>query len=479
MSTNIDSTLQEQQIVNSVSFANKIDNSAHKRKANDDLSNYQEEENNNNSQKSKEKKKKISSSSSSSSSKNKKNESNSVPNDLESSDDVTNNSNKNSSLKSGKKTKKTKPSEILKKKNENHSNLPLNPDIQTNEKDGKIVDEKEIREEEEEQEEEERGQQQQQQQHSVSISKDELSRDKSFSKHDDFMISINDPKTFNDIIEILSCIVGNKIQFIIIKTENFEGIAIEYMKETYCVLQAKFKTDVEVSKDLDSHEFALLTNSILSCFKCAPDTSSVVLTKKKNSDSICARCYNSLNSNGRESLILKFELKIIEDSEPVPEISVENDLYNLEIPLDIFKKMVNCGDKLSAKHITFTLSEPKENGIDKQNKTNGYGTIRIDISGELGNLSKSIPTLLTENYNVETDSSIIKLPNDDIFDESYEETLKEKFSSTYGLEYIKKFIKSMNRTSIEIRIGEKSPIIINYKLGDDESFIRFILSPAV
>jgi hypothetical protein len=57
--------------------------------------------------------------------------------------------------------------------------------------------------------------------------------------------------------------------------------------------------------------------------------------------------------------------------------------------------------------------------------------------------------------------------------------LDEKYSGVFDVEYLSMFIKSLDRHTINLHITNDKPMIVTCSLGDETSFVAFVLAQQV
>lgn len=296
-----------------------------------------------------------------------------------------------------------------------------------------------------------------------------------------FKVVILDPKILSEAFTIIGGVI-DQFPIMVENGKTFSGITLECQDAKHiCMVQAKLTASVLIAPDGD--DFLCISAKVTnSCLSSVPGTCFITMYKMKEDDGIYFSAYEN------DSILEDTAFRIVPiDMDPDQDTlgSIEYD-YHIDMSLETVRKLVkNCKD-LESKYIKFTVYESTDQtggdtpGITVDKPKSIF--VRIDINGVSATIFKMLHSITQWQQSGEADSGayvIQTVEKETALTQSDIDKLQSTYEEEFPAEYFGRFIKSMSKQSLTLSLKKGRPMMILYPLGDEQSFIRFILAPKV
>jgi hypothetical protein len=262
------------------------------------------------------------------------------------------------------------------------------------------------------------------------------------------------------LVDVIQNILS-RVEVKIVKNGEFEGIHIESIDPKHvCLIVARLGATVKNCDD-DS-TFCVDTSTLNTCLKAVQTHFSLDMKSDPNSSDIVMCAYESISNNYWTTFNIP---TLVHNADSVKLSDLDYD-YTIEMDLNTIRNIVKNTIALKGEEINLSVEVPK--GQTSYNytvftiTTNGAATQKHQFHSVTESRSNSTCVIRTEEGGVE-------IPEVKDFE--------KKYSENFSAHYLSMFLKSMERQVITMRCSPTKPLILNYPLGTDSSYICFVLAP--
>lgn len=272
-----------------------------------------------------------------------------------------------------------------------------------------------------------------------------------------FKIVFHQTGAIKQMIDITGAILG-RVLFRVVAGEG-EGSLLLNVDTVdphhICIVQARISCDGKLFEKGVS--FCLDTKVLNMCLKNVASLQCIELTQQKGSADVIMRTCDAMT---HEEVMLFVLNTYDQDAEQMPLDDIEYD-FHTEVNIPELKRMIKLGSDLKVADIGFEVRQ-----TDKD--ASGVCTSIVYISGKGdATFRRRLPTASrTEEGGAITAASAV--------DES---KLIKRYDARFTLDYLNKFVRAMEQSLLTMKLGEQSPLLIEYDLGTPKSFVRFVLAP--
>ena len=262
------------------------------------------------------------------------------------------------------------------------------------------------------------------------------------------------------LVDVIQNIL-NRVEVKIVKNDTFEGIHIESIDPKHvCLIVARLGATVKMCAD-DS-TFCVDTSTLNTCLKAVQSHFSLDMKSNPNTSDITMCAYENISNNYWTTFNIP---TLVHDGDSVRLTDLDYD-YTIEIDLNTLRNIVKNTIALKGEEINLTVEVPK-------NK-NSYNYTVFTITTDGAATQKHQFHSITENKPgstcvIRTEEGGVDIPEVDNFE--------KKYSENFSAHYLSLFLKSMERQVISMRLSPTKPLILNYPLGTESSYICFVLAP--
>lgn len=261
------------------------------------------------------------------------------------------------------------------------------------------------------------------------------------------------------LVDVLQNIL-QRVEIKVVKKEGFEGIHIECIDSKHvCLIVARLHANVKSCSDEST--FCVDTATLNTCLKAVQSHFSLTMKSTSESADIQMCAYESISNN----YFTTFKLPtLVHDAGAVKLTDLDYE-YTIEIDLNTLRNIVKNTLALKGNEINLTIEVPNEvvpyNYTVFTITTDGAATQKHQFHSVTENQPGSTCVIRTEEGGVD-------IPEVNNF--------QKKYNGNFSASYLMSFLKSMERQVISMRLSENKPLILNYPLGTESSYICFVLA---
>ena len=287
-----------------------------------------------------------------------------------------------------------------------------------------------------------------------------------------FKIACSDNTQFNQ-----SAITGSKLQEDR-KASTFSGIYIEALDTSHsCVIIGKIKAAVVISDGRvltkDDMSFCVSVSTFLTHIKSVNASYFVQLYRTTGSSDLHLKL--SSPSNGRHHR----QMTLGTLNKESPTFGVNDIDYPHTVEFEVFelRNIVKLAKGINCAHMRFRILETKVSTGTHRSYfiVHIYGESSYDEHCFCSVTDVKEGEKLSPNTIVIRNSELIDM-DDDPVNVSLRD-LDEKFNDVFPVEFLNSFLKSIDRASVTIRLAQGRPMTMTTSLGDEESFLTYMLAP--
>lgn len=265
------------------------------------------------------------------------------------------------------------------------------------------------------------------------------------------------------------------------KREKFTGIYLECLDRTHvCIIIGKIKAQVFVNPKIkpvaDDMSFCVSVQTFLAHVKSIDPMYSLQLYRLGESSDLHIKIFSP--SNGRKTRLMT--LGTLNKDAATFGVNNINFPHTVEFELSELRNIVKMAKGINCENIRFRIMETKQNITNRQLKRDRSFFI-VHIYGE-NSYDEHCFCSTTSISSDDDKASTIVIKNSELIEE--EDTpskiciddLDEKFNNIFAVDYLNSFLKALDRPTVTIRLSQSSPMTMTSCLGDEESFITYMLS---
>lgn len=278
------------------------------------------------------------------------------------------------------------------------------------------------------------------------------------AKSVEWTITFDQVQSFQKLLEVVSNVLTHVTMTIKCENSNSPRIEIDSIDpKKVCMVMARLDA---TSGFAENASFCVKSKALLTCLGSCPSHYSIDITKYTGSSMINMKSYETLsNSHTYEA-----EIKTIVDDSEGGKLSDLRFKYVIEMDLFMLRGIVKSANSLSSEDIRFQVFEPSE--------SNGRKITAFKISAEGGDDATPANVFVSE---VDADSNVIRT-EENIKTEIDVEDMIIKYDHRFSTQYLNYFFKSMERQNLTMKLSPEKPLVIEYPLGKDGSYITFVLA---
>jgi len=275
--------------------------------------------------------------------------------------------------------------------------------------------------------------------------------------HDDaiFTISFDQATALRQLVDVVQPVLTRAC--FTVKPSGKDGVltlCVDTIDPSHmCMVQAKLECYGTLKSA--SHQFTIDSKMVQTCLKNVSSHHAVELSAREGSADLFLVSFDMLTKQKD----LAFELPTYEETAERLEIETIEYDATTEVDLGSFKRILKLGADLEAENMTLVVYEaPAKEGvkgfrIDAAGK--GTASFRRSLMGAKSELDGSAATV-------------------DVSDAT---GMAEVCSSSFKIGFLGKFVKAMEQSTIEMRLGKNgAPMLLHYALGVPGSFVRFVVA---
>lgn len=312
---------------------------------------------------------------------------------------------------------------------------------------------------------------------------------KNTAREMDFCLTISSPASFKNMCEVMDSILKD-FHFQVVKTDAFEGLKIRQMDESHCaLLSIRYSCQVEVRQKKseaaceageladdnldDPWSFCVNKKTWRQFMKQINNTAVLKICqyrykddkkKDKQKNDLITILANDDEHSGKH----KYECNTLDvDLDEIGEANEIESNTTIEIDLEECKKFWRLCSSQDSETVRFRfLLPPFENMKD--------GVFHMSFSNECG---VSGSRMFHSKF---VDDTLIADFKSTVNEEEDYAGWKQTYNQEFPVKMLNTFTKNLEKEQrLTIAISPNNPLVINYNLGIDQSFIRFWVAPKV
>lgn len=293
-------------------------------------------------------------------------------------------------------------------------------------------------------------------------------------RDENFRLTFTHPQTFKSLVEI-SCNVLKEIEFYIEKSEGFTGVNIETMDtKQVCMVIGRVECDVQIDEQQPLEEkmsFRVKADTLLTCIRALPHN--YVLSIFQYSKESDIMIYSSPLECEQDSTCdeLIFKMPTLVSGENAPPLSDLAYKYTVNMDLATMRQDVKLCKEINAEDITMEIWHKKDDPHVANENNIPASHFVMKANGKIEYKRSFLSMNTVTNNQVEDNEG--NVPVAACEDDEYIISCSEKFS----VEYLNLFMKSMDRSTVNLRLSRQKPLLLNYSLDGQKSVVCFVLAP--
>jgi hypothetical protein len=260
--------------------------------------------------------------------------------------------------------------------------------------------------------------------------------------------------------------------------EKFSGIYLEALDTTHsCVVIGKIKASVIINKenppDKDDMSFCVSVQTFLTHIKSVNSSYCVQLYRTAKSSDVHMKTFSPSIGRHHRLMTLGTLNKELETF-GVNDIDYP---HTVEFELFEFRSIVKMAKGINCDNLRFRILETK--GTSKVQRS--YFIVHIYGENSYDEHCFCSLTDIDEGDGKSNNTIVIKNSeltdvDDDPVNVSLDE-LDEKFNNIFAVDFLNSFLKALDRSTVTIRLAQDQPMTITSSLGDEHSFLTYMLAP--
>lgn len=275
-------------------------------------------------------------------------------------------------------------------------------------------------------------------------------------ENEEWKVTFEQVGQLRSVVEILNNVLTRttfKIEDGILHVDNIDAKHV-------CMVQARLQV---VCNHKDPIRFSITCNTLLNCLRACPNHYALEMFKLSDSANIHIKSFELLSNNHQ------FEADIPTVADDDDDFTLDNMEYNqcVEMELSTLRSTVKTAISLQAQDIRMVVMEPEE-------QPEGRKVTAFRLIGEGGDAKPCFSFISETNE----DENIIRT-EESIQSASVFESMTEKYEASFSVTYLNNFLKSMERQTLMMQLSQGKPLVMNYPLGKENSYVKFVLAARV
>jgi len=295
-------------------------------------------------------------------------------------------------------------------------------------------------------------------------------------------VSIPNPGNFTHLVKMIESVMPEAFMKVV-NTKNFTGVGFESVDAAgICYAIARLGCDSQIAPGCDTNrQWSCVNMSWLRLFsESAPPNSEVSIVSISNSDDLLLVA-NEIGANGRR---IECEMHKIGKEPEAGRLPNFDYRFVIEFSVTDLKNIVAAGKSAKADNLKFSILTPAE-GSGLPSNAN-YLSISFEspmgymmwIFANSDDSSKTAPgsSSAKKSSSAADAGAAAAAPARQVsnIDRSL---LAEQFNIEFSIKYLTSIVGSMARRTVTLRLSAKTPLELEYQLGDGASWIKWVLAP--
>lgn len=281
-----------------------------------------------------------------------------------------------------------------------------------------------------------------------------------------FKITFECASTIRTLCDVMSNMLDT-VDIQVIKRDDFSGIMIEAIDAAQVSLVvAQLRADVVMQDGTDQHSFCVNSKTLNTCIRSAQPHFSICMESLPASSSIRLTAFEQLSKTS----ITKFTVPtLVCDQEPV-RLKDQEYKYHVDIETATLKSIVRMCLTLRGETLTFTVKQRRAADGKRARTATKDTVLTISSNGDC----EQEHTYYTSAEACDDDSMVGSLREIEALGE--DDDMEVMCENQYGAKQMQDFLKSIDKHSVTLRLGQDQPLIVNHKFGN-ESYVCLVVAP--
>ena len=328
-------------------------------------------------------------------------------------------------------------------------------------------------------------------------------------------VNFNQPRPFVSLLDVLSSLLTDGVFQIVSKDHpefnstssttlsidsgsqsDFSGLYAEFIdKSSCCVVVIKLAGEVVCNPDPDikltkeDMQFSVHIQTMLNHLKTINPSFCLQMYRRQDTSGVHFKAFcKSMGYRQFRHIRLDTQDKVA-DKFSITDIDYD---YIVVFELAEFRRIIRLAKSVGSNKIKLLIMNPREtpdgvhrsflliqvfsdNSYDEEVFCSSTEVVKENTEGdeEQPKDCKASTRLVIKN------SEILEMQDADDPKNYHVKDLDEKYSGVFPVDYLNMFIKSLDRHTINLHITKDKPMIVTCSLGDESSFVAFVLAQQV
>lgn len=300
-----------------------------------------------------------------------------------------------------------------------------------------------------------------------------------------WQVSVINPSSFTQIVKMINDVIPECFMKVV-NTPGFKGLGFEAVDNAnICYLLARLACETHIDESCSPRQLWSCVNMdwVQTIAECVPMQSQLNIVSLNGSDSLLLSAVE-MARNGKH---IEAEMHTISKDPPTKRMRDLQHAFVIEFGVADLKEIVCTGRGAKADNLAFTILGYKEAvGVGRRNREQMFMEISFvspmgrmvflfahtDASGPVGPAGTGNRSA-DPTHDTTSDGGSFSAAERTEVDRHL---LEEKFSGEYSIKYLSHILKGMQRRSIIIKLDPSAPLFIEYPMGDNLSFVRWLLA---
>ena len=290
----------------------------------------------------------------------------------------------------------------------------------------------------------------------------------------DWKLTLATPQTFKTLLAIVEPTVSNVPFQVCMGTRDgegapFTGLRMDAMNTSkVCMVKAAYECAVTVSSTLRNELFCVDTFMLRNLLRDVAAAHEIEMIRYTDSPTVTINTHDKTDTTNLS--VSTIQLMDVDCNIVDLDMFSLDFSYVVEIELDRLKHVCRMVNSIRSSTIEFRMDEPETQPAHER-----HHRCSITADGEGASICKMHHTI-TEAQNEAgiEHMSVVQASHASVDDD---DDLLNKYQGVFPILYMNGVLKSMDRQTIQLYLGEELPLVMHYGLGNDMSYIKIILAP--
>lgn len=304
------------------------------------------------------------------------------------------------------------------------------------------------------------------------MSSPESKRQRVTRKQVEWKVVLDTPHTFKTLLGIMVPIVSH-VTFHIRKDDTFTGLRMEAINNSrVCAVKIAYECQLEVDVEEEDNQCFCVDTAMFKKLLTGAHASSVVDLVKYVGDD-----WLTINNSDGHSCV-KSQIQLVESETNLNDTDVRDIQFNhvVEMPSEELKAVCNMIHNIDASFVEFRVRQPFLQTADAVAQNYIFS---IHGDGEGATTCKmyngSVSDGNTAKATIQIDTNCGK--GEELSEESMEAAASDKCRGVFPLTYISTVLKNIDRLNVQLFFSTGLPMVMQYGLGGELSYIKIIIAP--